>query len=119
MDKNYKAITHINEHILSIFDYMKNIDYDDFQSNAMLYDAVVMNLSQIGEQATKLDNEFYNAHEEIPWVDIKNVRNRIIHDYDGIDKLIVWQIIEEDLPILYEEIANIQKTILKKSKNTQ
>ena len=73
----------------------------------MFFDAVVMNVLQIGEQARNLDNDFYERHKEIPWHDIINVRNRIVHGYDDIDMSIIWQIVTEDLPDLKLRLENL------------
>jgi len=107
MDRNNKAIVRINRHISRLLEFANEKTFDDFCTNHMLYDATVMNLLQIGEQATRLDDSFCIAHKNIPWSAIKSVRNRIAHNYDGVDASIVWQIVKEDLPELAINIAKI------------
>jgi len=50
-------------------------------------------------------------HEDIAWRDIKDFRNLLIHQYFGVDFEIVWNTVKNDLPLLYEAIKTIQKTL--------
>ncbi len=60
-------------------------------------DAVVRNFEIIGEAANRIDVDFKQEHPSIDWKRIRGFRNRIVHDYFGIDYGIVWSIIENDL----------------------
>ena len=87
--------------------YVENTDYDSFSSNDMLVEACVFNLGQLGETANKIDEDFEEAHPEIPWRQIYGLRNRIIHDYEGINLNLIWEIITDDLPGLLDQLENI------------
>ena len=64
-------------------------------------EACVFNLLQIGELAHRgLEDSFIAAHPNLPWRQIYGMRNRIVHDYDGVRLQIVWQTITEDFPPL-------------------
>ncbi len=65
--------------------YTQGCDYNQFFDNDMLVEACVFNLGQLGETANKIDEEFEEEHSEIPWRQIYGLRNRIIHDYEGIN----------------------------------
>lgn len=82
-------------------------DYETFCENGMLVDACVFNLSQLGEQANKIDEEFEEMHPDISWREIYGLRNRIVHDYEGVNLKLIWQIISEDLPELKEALEKI------------
>ncbi len=58
----------------------------------MIIDAVIRNFEVIGEAANKLPDEFKDAHPEINWHRIRGFRNRIVHDYFGVDLAILWKI---------------------------
>ncbi len=73
----------------------------------MLTEACVFNLSQIGELANRLDDDFTLAHAEIPWRSLYGLRNRIVHDYDGVNMNLIWTIITEDLEPLRRELQKI------------
>ena len=80
------------------------MDYDTFIKNEVLVEACVFNLSQLGEIANKVDEEFQNAHKEIPWRQVYGLRNKIVHDYEGVNLKLVWEIISDDLPELKETL---------------
>ena len=71
--------------------------YESFIADEKTIDATVRNFSVMGEAANRIDPEFRLQNPEIEWSRIRGLRNRIIHDYFGIDLEIVWSIIEYDL----------------------
>ena len=73
----------------------------------MMVDAVVKELEIIGEAANNLSPEFQQAHPEIPFRDIIDMRNFLIHEYFGINTKTVWDTCKNDLPPLKEIIADI------------
>lgn len=90
-----------------IIDYTKNCTYESFSENSILVEACVFNLSQIGELANRIDDDFEKANNNIPWRVLYGLRNRIVHDYDGVNLILIWDIIKEDLPELSEQLKNI------------
>ncbi len=65
--------------------YIESMTQDNFQSDEKTTDAVVRNLEIIGEAAGRLPEDFTNQHSEIEWVKILGLRNRIVHEYFGVD----------------------------------
>lgn len=90
-----------------IIAYCDGLDYDTFSGNSMLIEACVFNLSQIGELASKLDASFIQAHSNMPWKQLYGLRNRIVHDYEGVNLILVWEIVQNDLPDLVEMLRSI------------
>ena len=74
----------------------------------MLAEACVFNLSQIGELVRHLDRDFIEQHSDIPWAQMRGLRNRIIHDYEGVNLMLVWEIIKYDIPTLIVKLKEIQ-----------
>lgn len=74
--------------------YTKDLDYNSFVSDDKTIDAVVRNFEIIGEAANRIDPDFRDNKSQIEWKRIRGFRNRIIHDYFGIDYEIVWSIID-------------------------
>jgi uncharacterized protein with HEPN domain len=68
---------------------------------------VVRNFTVIGEAAGRIPDDFKRKHMEIDWDRIRGFRNRIVHDYFGIDYQIVWLIIENNIPELRDLIKKI------------
>ena len=89
--------------------YVGNCDYDSFRINTQLVDACVFNLSQIGELAGKLDADYTQSYPSVPWRQMRGLRNRIVHDYEGVNLLLVWEIIDVDLPQLKRTLQSILK----------
>jgi uncharacterized protein with HEPN domain len=70
----------------------------------MIIDAVVRNIEIIGEASSKIPEDIKNNFSQIPWIKLKGIRNRIVHDYFGVDVNIIWEIIEKDLVELKKQI---------------
>lgn len=87
--------------------YCEGLDYPAFQADSMLVEACVFNLSQMGELVAKLDENFTDRHTDIPWRAIRGLRNRIVHDYEGVNLKLVWDIIQSDLPELRTQLVNL------------
>ena len=93
--------------------YTQGMRWEDFHSDHRTQDAVIRNLEVIGEATKNLSTSIRAMHSHVPWKDIAGVRDRLIHHYFGVSNEIVWQIVQEDLPILskqIEEIVRGQKT---------
>ena len=95
--------------------YTKDLDYNSFQSDDQTVDAVVRNFEIIGEAANRIDTDFRDKNPEIEWTRILGFRNRIVHDYFGIDYEIVWSIIDTYL----DEMIDWLDTIIENNKTTQ
>ena len=86
--------------------YTKGLNLESFLKDDKTVDAVVRNFEIIGEAAGRLSEEFRIAHSQIDFHRLRGFRNRIVHDYFGIDRAILWQIKEQYLP---ELIATFEK----------
>ena len=99
--KNKIILLIIIGYIEKVMLYCKDIaNQSDFISDSMLVESCVFNLSQIGELSNKLDDTFTAEYPDIPWRALYGLRNRIVHDYDGVNMNLVWDIIHDDLPEL-------------------
>lgn len=87
--------------------YVTSLDFDSFMSDDKTMDAVARNFEIIGEAANRIDSDFRDRNPEIEWKRIRGFRNRIVHEYFGIDYEIVWQIIEEYLDELIDWLGTI------------
>ena len=98
-----KIINYIN----TILTYTKDTNYKSFVENKMMVEACVFNLSQIGELVNKLEKEYILSKPEVPWFKIRGLRNRLIHDYEGVSLILVWEIISSDLEILKKQLEGL------------
>lgn len=94
-------------YIEKILSYCEGINYEGFVSNPLLTEACVFNLSQLGELTTKLDSDFTAKYPDIPWNQMRGLRNKIVHDYEGVNLVLVWEIISSDLSDLKEQLNRI------------
>lgn len=106
--KNDIIVSKMLGYIEKILKYSANMSYEDFVKNEMVVEACVFNLSQIGELANKLENAFRQEHKHIAWKQIYGLRNRIVHDYEGVNLRLVWEIIESDLPDLRDKLKRLR-----------
>lgn len=100
-------LAHILISISKIIRYSENKDYVDFMRDEMLQDAVIRQVQVIGEASIRVGAEIKRKHKEIPWIDIKGMRNKLVHDYFGVDVDEVWKVVQKDLPILKEQIKKL------------
>ena len=105
--KNKLIVNKLISYSEKILQYCLGTSYDTFSEDTKLVEACVFNLSQMGELANRLDADFTKQHAEIPWHYLYALRNRIVHDYEGVNLRLVWEIISEDLPPLLENLKAI------------
>jgi uncharacterized protein with HEPN domain len=102
-------IEDIAESIDKIERYIHGLDRDAFLGDEKTVDSVVRNLEIIGEAANRLPVEFKSRHPEIEWHRIVGLRNRIVHDYFGIDLDIVWEILQAELPGFKAKVSALRQ----------
>lgn len=82
--------------------YTANMKFEDFIEDEKTIDAVVRNFEIIGEASNRISPDFKVSHPNIEWDRLRGFRNRIVHEYFGIDHEIIWDIIESYLEELIE-----------------
>ena len=87
--------------------YVKGVTFEEFKSDSRTADAVVRNLEIIGEAAKYIPDEVRKRYSRLDWKAVVGLRNRIIHEYFGVDLEVIWRIIEKDVPILREQVRQI------------
>jgi uncharacterized protein with HEPN domain len=97
----------ITESIDKVFAYTQNMTYNDFVNDIKTQDAVFRNFEIIGEAANQVPEEIKNTYPQIEWHKLISLRNRIIHEYFGVDSNIVWNIIQNNLSDFKASINNI------------
>ena len=104
-------LQHILEAILEIENYVESVGIDTFTTNSMMFNATVRQLEIIGEAANRLSEQVQTENKSIPWRQIIGLRNMVIHEYFGIDKILVWNVIKQNLPDLKIKISLIIDTL--------
>lgn len=104
-------LSDIKSSIEKIKTYTNKYTFETFIEDSKTIDAVVRNFEIIGEAANRLPEDFKDSHIGVNWFRLRGFRNRIVHDYMGIDYQIVWTIIENDLDQLNKEISAILENL--------
>jgi uncharacterized protein with HEPN domain len=97
-------LEHIRDAIDRIEQYTKGLDEPGFKDNLLIQDGVIRQLGIIGEAVKRLSEPFRKAHPSIPWQNIAGMRDKLIHDYFGIDVATVWLTVQQDIPPLKAEV---------------
>lgn len=97
----------ITEAVSKITAYTSGMSYSDFIADDKTIDAVVRNFEIIGEAANRIPEDYKIQHPEIEWRQIIGLRNRVIHEYFGIDYEILWHIMKNNLSELQERVSHL------------
>ena len=103
--KDRIRLEHIAEAANNVFRYTANKTFDDMMADDMMCYAVVYNIMSIGEAAYHLSKAFREKYPETKWDGIIKMRNVLAHDYYKLKTQTVWEVVEHDLPPLYEQIT--------------
>jgi uncharacterized protein with HEPN domain len=111
-DKVY--LKHILDAISNIEKFMKGVSKEAFSSNIEKQYAVLRGLEIIGEATKSLSEELKTKYPQVPWKEIAGMRDKLIHQYFGVDLELVWETIRKDLPKLKNRVIRILKEIEEK-----
>ena len=90
-----------------IAQYTESMDYDTFCLDQKTVDAVIRNFTIVGEAVRYVPEQIISAHGEIPWRDMGDMRNVIVHSYHRVDLGVIWETIQNDLPCLVEPLGQL------------
>lgn len=102
--RDIERLRHIVDSIAHIEDFLRGKSFEQMKDDVMCYHAVVYNIMIIGEAANMLTNEFRDRHHEIPWRQIIDMRNVLVHGYYTTSPLFVWETYTNDLPLLKQQV---------------
>jgi uncharacterized protein with HEPN domain len=100
-------LQHILKECIYLIGESNENSFDDFLRNERLIRAVCRSLEIIGEASTKIHPDFKAKYPLVPWREMNDIRNKIIHHYFGVDYDIVWDTVKTNIPLLKESIEVI------------
>ena len=104
-------LKHIRDAIAKTQAYVKGVSKSAFLSNSLIQDAVIRQIEIIGEAAKRVSEKTQSENVQVPWQDIAGMRNKLIHDYFGVDIEKVWLTVKKDIPTLKDQITCILKAL--------
>ena len=106
MSKDPKEyLRHINDECLYIISVSKDLRYEDFLDDETLKRAIVRSLEIIGEATKKIPADVKVKWNTIQWKNMAGMRDRLIHDYMGVNYIIVWDVIKNKIPDMNKQIS--------------
>ena len=103
-------LEHIQQAAIDARSFVDGLAKEDFLADKRTQQAVIMSLIIIGEAATKIMDgytAFTQAHSEVPWRSMRNMRNRMAHGYFDINLDIVWDTVQQWLPELLKQLPSV------------
>lgn len=100
-------VRHILDETGYLMSQAESLNKDEFIQDETLKRAFVRSLEIIGEAAKKVSDDFKQKYTHIEWRAIAGMRDRLIHDYFGVDYEIVWDVVTNKVPMLQQEIEKV------------
>lgn len=100
-------LNHILEEIEYLEEHSRSLSCDDFLKDESLRRAFSRSLEIIGEATKKIPDEFRQKHPVIEWKSMAGMRDKLIHDYFGIDFELLWDVVQNKIPLLKKELIDI------------
>ncbi len=107
INPDIELIKHIQEETAFILNHTENLTREEYLIDEVLCRASIRSLEIIGEATKKLSNDFKNEHSQIEWKKIAGTRDKLIHDYYGIDYDIVWDILTSKIIELHNFLSEL------------
>jgi len=89
--------------------FVDGLDYDGFCKDDKAMYAVIRAFEIIGEAARQIPDDVRDSNPEIPWREITGMRNKLTHEYFGVNTKVVWRTVNEDLPVIIPALKKMLK----------
>lgn len=96
-----------------ISDFIGGMSFDEFKRDKKTVNAVVRSIEIIGEATKKIRESLKDGHKEVPWKKMAGMRDKLIHEYFGVDVEILWKTLKDDVPPLKQPVQGILESLEK------
>jgi len=107
MKEQKEFLIHILEAIEAIQSFVGDMEFSEFAKDDKTVSAVIRKFEIIGEAAKQLDQSITEKKPNIPWKRMMGMRDRLIHDYFGVDVQLLWRTYQNELPVLKDDIQSL------------
>jgi len=106
----------ILEALQKIKNYTEGLNFDKFSEDPKTIDATIRNFEVIGEATKKIPKEIKKKYPHLPWKEMAGMRDKLIHEYFGVNLKVLWKTIKEDLPPLEPLVEEVLRKMKEESK---
>jgi uncharacterized protein with HEPN domain len=103
-------LNHILDSIYQIEEYTEGLNKEEFLATRLVQDGTIRQIEIIGEAIKNVSEPLKEKYSHIPWKEIAGMRDKLIHNYFGVDIDAVWDVVKKDIPILKGEILTITES---------
>jgi uncharacterized protein with HEPN domain len=108
MKRTYRDyILDVLSSIQEIEEFTEGMEVGEFIGDRKTVNAVIRSLEVMGEAAKKIPAEIRNRHPKIPWKYLAGIRDKLIHEYHGVDLEIVWEVVKKEIPPMKPKFEKI------------
>ncbi|NEG69939.1 HepT-like ribonuclease domain-containing protein [Bifidobacterium choloepi] len=107
VERDLSLLRQVQHHLEQAVEFLGDLSLEEFLDDQMRQYAIAKALETAGEQASKVSAEYAGRHPEVPWVGLRGLRNRIVHDYEGVLFAVVYETVRRDIPPLVEMLASL------------
>lgn len=107
MPKDEEILLDLCQALQKIMVFIENLNQAEFNNDEKTQSSVLYQIVIVGEAINRLSEEFKSQYPQIPFNEIRGMRNRVVHEYNEVDCDIIWEAIQYDIPPLLEIISSL------------